>query len=168
MLIDDINALPRYEPEFPMSGAYFIFPNMVCSQFMAYLFDSDGLYIGAHDESRGFKGVNFYPCEGGVAMQMRLYSGADFGQDFTPDYPIVWRACSGDWRSACDIYREWFEKNLPPRVAKTAENATLPEWYKGSPLVVTYPVRGIHDMDKMEPNALFPYTTALPILNKII
>ena len=167
MLIDDINALPRYEPEFPMSGAYFIFPNMVCSQFMAYLFDSDGLYIGAHDESRGFKGVDFYPCEGGVAMQMRLYSGADFGQDFTPDYPIVWRACSGDWRSACDIYREWFKKNLPPRVTKTAENATLPEWYKGSPLVVTYPVRGIHDMDKMEPNALFPYTNALPILNKI-
>lgn len=167
MLLTDEALLPRYEPEFPSSGAYFMFPNMVCSQFMAYLFDDIGLYIGAHDRQRGLKCVDFYPFENGVSMQMRLYSGVDFGQDYKPEFPIVWQACQGSWKSAADIYRAWFENNLPHNLVKTKENKALPKWYENSPLIVTYPVRGIHDMDKMEPNALFPYTNALPILRKI-
>lgn len=167
MLVTDENLLPRYEPEFPSSGAYFMFPNMVCSQFMAYLFDGVGLYIGAHDTKRALKCVDFYPSGSGIALQMRLYSGVDFGEDLAIDYPIVWQVCSGEWKSAAEIYRVWFEQNLPPRVLPIKENDSLPEWYKGSPLIVTYPVRGIHDTDKMEPNALFPYTNALPILDKI-
>ncbi len=167
ILLSDEGLLPRYEMEFPSSGAYFMFPNMVCSQFMAYLFDDIGFYFGAHDAKRALKGVDFYPYEGGLCLQMRLYSGADFGQDFSTDYPIVWRAFSGDWRGACEIYRAWFEKNLPLEVVPTSQNATLPKWYEDMPLIVTYPVRGIHDTDKTEPNALFPYTNALPILNKI-
>ncbi len=167
IIVTDETALPRYEPEFPSSGAYFMFPNMVCSQFMAYLFDDIGLYIGAHDPKRGLKCVDFYSNNEGVALQMRLYSGADFGEDFESDFPIVWRACSGDWKSATDIYRGWFENNLPPKVVPISENKALPEWYENSPIIVTYPVRGIHDMDKMEPNNLFPYTNALPVLNKI-
>ena len=167
MIVTNEMLLPRYEPEYPSSGAYFMFPNMVCSQFMAYLFEDIGLYIGAHDPKRALKCVDFYPENGGIAMQMRLYSGADFGQRFETHYPIVWKACSGEWKSPASIYREWFEENLPPRVVPTSKNTTLPKWYEESPVVVTYPVRGIHDMDKMEPNALFPYTNALPILNKI-
>ncbi|MBQ7906876.1 MAG: hypothetical protein IJ309_02775 [Clostridia bacterium] len=167
MLVTDEGLLPRYEPEFPSSGAYYTFPNMVCSQFMAYLFDDIGLYIGAHDPERGLKCVDFYPCEGGLSLQMRLYSGADFGKDFKPDFPVVWKACLGDWKDAANIYREWLESNLPRGLVPTKENKTLPLWYKTSPLIVTYPVRGKHDMDKMEPNALFPYTNALPILKKI-
>ena len=167
MLLDDETLLPRYEMEFPSSGAYFMFPNMVCSQFMAYLFNDIGFYFGAHDTKRALKGVDFYPYENGLCLQMRLYSGADFGADFEMDYPIIWETFSGDWKGACEIYRGWFEKNLPSDVVPTGENATLPKWYQDMPLIVTYPVRGIHDMDKMEPNALFPYTNALPILNKI-
>ena len=167
ILITDETLLPRYENEFPMSGAYFIFPNKVQSQFISYHFDSFGLYIGAHDEKRAFKGVDFYPFGDGVCMTMRLYSGASYGEGFKTDYPIIWRACCGNWQSAAEIYRAWFEKNLPHTVVKTQENSKLPAWYKNMPLIVTYPVRGIHDMDKMEPNALFPYTNALPFLNKI-
>ena len=164
MLVSNENLLPRYEPEFPSSGAYFMFPNMVCSQFMAYLFDDIGLYIGAHDVKRGLKGVDFCAFESGIVMQMRLYSGCDYGQDFAPDFPVVWQACSKDWICATEIYRNWFENNLPQNVAPLKENNSLPDWYKGSPLVVTYPVRGWHDYDSMEPNALFPFTNALPIL----
>ena len=167
ILLTDETLLPRYEPEFPMSGAYFIFPNKICSQFISYHFDSFGLYIGAHDEKRAFKGIDFYPCGSGVCMTMRLYSGRDYGECFKTEYPIVWRACTEKWQSAAEIYRAWFEKNLPHTVVKTQENNKHPAWYKNMPLIVTYPVRGIHDMDKMEPNALFPYTNALPILNKI-
>ena len=167
MLVHDENLLPRYEPEFPSSGAYFLFPNMVCSQFMAYLFDDVGLYIGAHDTKRGLKGVDFYPYKNSLALQMRLYSGCDYGQDFTPDFPVVIQACSGEWVSAAEIYREWFENNLPSNIVPIKENKSLPSWYEGSPLVVTYPVRGWHDYDTMEPNDLFPFTNALPIIDKM-
>ncbi len=167
IIITDETLLPRYEPEFPMSGAYFIFPNKVCSQFISYLFEDIGLYIGAHDPKRAFKGVDFYRESDGISLQMRLYSGADYGEGFETNYPIIWKACSGDWKSSAEIYRKWFDDNLPPKVVRTSENTSLPKWYEESPVVVTYPVRGIHDMDKMEPNALFPYTNALPILRKI-
>ncbi len=167
MIVTDETLLPRYEPEFPMSGAYFIFPNMVCSQFISYLFEDIGLYIGAHDPKRAFKGIDFYREGDGISLQIRLYSGANYGESFESNYPIVWKACSGDWKLSAEIYRTWFESNLPPSVIKTSENTSLPKWYEDSPVVVTYPVRGIHDMDKMEPNALFPYTNALPIIKKI-
>ena len=167
ILLTNETLLPRYEMEFPMSGAYFIFPNKLCSQFLAYLFDGMGLYIGSHDTKRGFKAVDFYPYENGICLQIRPYSGADYGQDFKTDYPIIWKECGSNWKSPCEIYRSWFEKNLPSNLLPSDKNSALPIWYKESPLVVTYPVRGIHDMDKMEPNALFPYTNALPILEKI-
>lgn len=167
MLLSDETALPRYEPEFPMSGAYFIFPNMVSSQFLAYLFDDVGLYIGAHDKERGFKGIDFYQLDDCVALQIRLYSGVDYGEDYKQNFPIVWQSCGAGWKSAAEIYRKWFENNLPENLVPLPQNKKLPEWYKGSPLIVTYPVRGMHDTDSMEPNALFPYTNALPHLNKI-
>ncbi len=167
MLVFDETLLPRYEPEFPSSGAYFAFPNMVCSQFMAYLFDDIGLYIGAHDEKRGFKCVDFYGYDGALSLQMRLYSGVGYGEDYCSDFPIVWKACGGNWKSATEIYRSWLREHLPIGVTPISENISLPEWYKESPLIVTYPVRGVHDMDTMEPNALFPYTNALPILKGI-
>ena len=167
IILTDETLLPRYEPEFPSSGAYFTFPNKVCSQFIAYLFEDIGLYIGAHDPKRAVKGVDFYQENNGISLQLRLYSGVGFGQSFETDYPIVWKTCSGEWKSAAQIYRAWFECNLPSRVVAIKENKSLPKWYEDSPLIVTYPVRGTHDMDKMEPNELFPYMNALPILNKI-
>ena len=167
ILLTNETLLPRYEPEFPMSGAYFIFPNMVQSQFISYHFEDIGIYIGAHDKERGFKGVDFYPYDGGIAIQIRLYSGADFGKDFKPGFPIIWQVCDGRWQSGAEIYRSWFEENLPKNLVPIKENKNLPDWYSGSPLIVTYPIRGTHDMDEMELNALFPYTNALPILEKI-
>lgn len=167
MLVTNEKLLPRYEPEFPSSGAYFTFPNMVCSQFMAYLFDDVGFYIGAHDPKRSLKCVDFYPCDSGVSMVMRLYSGACYGEGFKTEYPIVWQATQSAWKYSAEIYREWFENNLPSNLSPIAKNRSLPKWYKDTPVIVTYPVRGIHDMDEMKPNALFPYTNAFPILNKI-
>ena len=79
----------------------------------------------------------------------------------------MWKVCGPHWKNVADTYREWLEKHLPHNLIKIDENKSLPKWYKDPPVVVTYPVRGIHDMDKMEPNALFPYVNALPHLNKI-
>jgi hypothetical protein len=144
-----------------------MFPNMVCSQMLAYLWEDAGLYIGAHDEKRGVKDINFLKAENGVTLRFRLFTGADFGKSFATDYPIVFAVTEGKWEAAAERYRAWFETAVPQNAKKAEENEALPEWYEDSPLVVSYPVRGIHDTDEMTPNKLFPYTNALPVLNEI-
>ena len=158
----------RYrESEYPSMGFYAVFPNMVFAQMLAYVWADVGLYIGAHDKKRGIKDINFLKSENGVTLRFKLYCGVDFGESFLMDYPIILSVTEGKWEAAAERYRRWFEKNLPPRVRKISENDKLPEWYGDSPLVVSYPVRGLHDMDEMKPNKLYPYTNALPILEKI-
>ena len=171
-LIDDLDRrerswFPFRDPEYPSLGAYAMFPHMLSSQFLCYLTGEGGLYMGAQDESRGPKMFDVRRENGCPAAVIRLYAGTDPGEDFTPDYPVVWRLFRGGWEDGAEIYRRWFETHLPDNVKKTAENPSLPEWYADSPLVVTYPVRGIHDMDEMKPNALFPYVNALPMIDEI-
>ena len=155
------------EPEYPSRGSYMIFPNMIFAQMQAYLWKDFGLYIGAHDDRRGVKGIDFEQTEDGVRMQIRLFCGVDFGEAYQPDFSIVWSVVGNTWESAAERYRAWFESALPPRVKKIVENDALPEWYDDEPLVLGYPVRGIHDTDDMTPNRMYPYTNALPKLDKI-
>lgn len=156
------------EPLYPSQGTYSVFPNMLSSQMMAYLWENDGLYIGAHDPARGVKAISYVSRRGHVTMRMRLFCGVDFGQTFKTDYPIIWAVTDGRWESSAEIYRDWFEANLPKKVTKIKDNKDIPEWYADSPLVITYPVRGWFDTDKMEPNDLFyPYTNVLPLLDEI-
>ena len=160
-------AFRSVEPAYPSHGCMPVFPNMVCSQMMAYLWEDCGLYIGLHDPSRAVKGIDFVGCEGGVLMRTRLFGGADFGEACAMDWDAVWREIDGRWESAAECYRAWLETALPPRVRKVCENSDLPGWYTELPLVVSYPVRGRYDTDKMTPNAFYPYTNALPVLERI-
>ncbi len=171
-IVDDAVArqqgwFPDCVPEYPSSGSYCVFPNMVFSQFMCYLFDGYGVYLGAHDKERGVKGVHFHPVNNGIEMYFKLYCDGDFSKDYKSEFPVALRGFEGDWHDGADIYREWFEENLPIDVKKIKENDSLPDWYEESPLVITYPVRGVHDMDEMKPNALFPYNNALPLVDEI-
>lgn len=158
---------PYYEPEYPSLGAYSVFPNMVFAQMLAYLWKDVGLYIGAHDAKRGVKDINFYKSRKGVTLRFRLFCGVDFGESFDMDYPIVFSATSGKWECCAERYRRWFEENLPPKIEKISASTNLPSWYEESPLVVTYPIRGLFDQDEMKPNRLYPYSNALPILERI-
>ena len=158
----------RYtEPEYPSKGSYFVFPNMLCSQMMAYLWEDTGLYIGAHDPRRGVKGLDFYEEGEGVTLRLRLFCGTEFGESFSMDYPIVWAVTDGRWESAAERYRAWLESALPDGVKKIRENDMLPSWYADNPLVVSYPIRGKHDMDDMVPNRYYPYVNALSDLDYI-
>lgn len=167
LIEDESRRLGREAVEYPSLGSDHIFPNMLFAQMMAYLWDEQGLYIGAHDPDRGVKGLDYAPVADGVELRLRLYCGKDFGENFAPSFPITWSAISGDWQDAAERYRRWFEENLPPRAARISENPHLPQWYQDSPLVVTYPIRGWHDTDEMSPNPLYPYTQALPLLDQI-
>lgn len=160
---------PYHEPAYPSEGSYGIFPNMVQSQFMAYLFEGKGLYIGTHDEERGLKAINFFVCDelNNIQVQLRLYSGKNYGEDFAPDYDVVYELFDGDWMDGAEIYKKWFYEHLPKGLKKVIDNRNLPEWYHDFPIILTYPVRGYHDTDEMTPNELFPYVNVLPYVDEI-
>ena len=173
VLVDDNDLratchLQHLEPEYPSQGSFGVFPNMVCSQFLAYLFEGHGLYIGAHDEQRGPKGIDYYAVDGekNIKVEIRLYSGKGYGEDFAPDYDVVYRFFDGEWQDGADIYKQWFYQHLPAGLKKVRDNNDLPDWYYDFPLILTYPVRGYHDMDEMTPNAFFPYVNILPYVDK--
>ncbi len=154
------------DPEFPGEGSFALFPGMVESQFVAYELEG-GVYLGAHDEKRGLKNIDFLPLDGCVRLKMRVYAGGSFGEDYRTDFDVVTDLFSGGWTEAAEIYRRWHEKHLPEGLKPVGENAALPEWYGDSPVVITYPVRGLHDMDDMQPNRLFPYENALPVIDRL-
>ena len=163
----DVTDFRFWEPEYPSLGCYSLFPNMVSSQMMAYLWEDCGLYVGLHDPKRGVKALDFFRDGENTTIQPRIFCGVELGETYTTDYPVIWKATDGRWESAAEIYRVWFEANLPPKARKVKDDTTLPAWYEDSPLIVTYPVRGWHDTDEMSPNPMFPYTNALPILDRI-
>ena len=159
--------LRYWEAAYPSRGVNAVFPNMVFAQMLAYVWDDVGLYIGLHDEGRGVKDINFCQSEQGVRLRFRIYTGVDFGERFASEYPIVFAVTEGRWEACAERYRTWFEENLPKNVKKSSQNDRLPSWYADSPLVVTYPVRGVHDMDEMKPNRMFPYINAMGRLESI-
>ncbi|MBE6612390.1 MAG: hypothetical protein E7632_07850, partial [Ruminococcaceae bacterium] len=166
-LVDDLDRrqrswFPSVAPEYPSHGSYPMFPHMVHSQFMCYLFDGAGLYVGAHDAKRAPKAVDFMAADNGIELRFRTFVGGG-----NAAFDFVWQAFEGEWQDGAEIYRQWFEENLPDNVKKIAENPAIPDWYSDTPLVISYPVRGVHDMDKMDPNALFPYCNALPLIDEI-
>lgn len=170
-VVDDISARERgwlchREPEYPSLGCYAVYPGMISTPMMAVISDLGGLYIGHHDKESNTTAVDFYRTEDGVRLQMRLYPGIK-GGNYKTDFDTVLGVFDGDWYEAAEIYRSWFEKNLPDNFKKIEDNPALPDWYKESPVVLTYCVRGHFDTDSMEPNALFPYVNALPLVDKI-
>ena len=154
------------DTEFPGQGSYALFPGMVESQFVAYELDG-GVYLGAHDKKRGLKNIDFMPLESCVRLKMRIYAGGSFGGNYETDFDVAVDLFDGGWMAAADIYRSWHDKCLPEGLKPVDKNEILPEWYNDSPVVVTYPVRGIHDMDEMNPNAMFPYENALPVIDRL-
>ncbi len=173
VLCEDIrfhSAICGYiEPEYPSMGLTGLFPAAVETQMLAY-FENDGagLYFAAHDAERNLKGVDYHEDGDGIKLQYRLYPGIFAGQtEYKASFPMVMRFFCGTWETAAQIYRDWFEAHLPEGLKPIEENADLPEWYTDSPLIVSYPLRGIHDMDEDVPNRLYPYANGLPYINAL-
>ena len=87
MAMRESSWLTDHNPQYPSMGCYPVFPNMICSQMMAYLYETEGekqsLYFGAHDSVRGVKVVDFVSAADGegVEMRFRYYCGVDYGAD---------------------------------------------------------------------------------------
>ena len=154
------------EPDYPSKNSYSIFPNMVCAQFISYIWNGIGVYLGMHDEERTTKHIDFCYHNGGIKVFMRTFCNVGYGEDYAMPFDSVLQIFQGEWYAAADIYYAWFEQHLPLGVQKIKENTTLPKWYEDSPLVVAYPLRGKFDTDGSA-NGLYPYKNALPLLEEI-
>lgn len=154
------------EPEYPSMGIMGMYPGIVETQFMSYITEGKNLYIASHDKNDYLKGIDFYRYGDGIKLQFRHYCGVDFGQDYVMEYPMVIKLFDGDWYDATEIYRTWFEENNDGFIPIN-ENSKLPEWYGESPVVITYPVRGLHDTDIMNPNKMYPYINAMPHIERL-
>ena len=153
---------PYFEPEYPCKGIMGVYPAIVETQFMAYYDDESGMYFASHDKYDNLKGINFNRENGGVKLEYRHFCGVDYGEDYEMEYPMVVKFFHGDWHDACEIYRTWFKSLKKEGFIPIEQNKKLPEWYGNSPVIVTYPVRGKHDTDIMNPNKLFPYINVMP------
>ncbi len=169
-LIDDMDerekGFPYMEPEYPSEGLMGMFPAVVETQFMAYYDERSGLYIASHDYDNNLKGISFLRDCGGVRLEYRHFTGSDFNSSYEMPYPMVVKFFHGDWTDASQIYKDWFNATPHDEFIPIEKNSSLPSWYKDAPVVITYPVRGIHDMDKMTPNKLFPYINVMPLVEK--
>ncbi len=174
LIVEDMNDKQEshqfYRPcEYPSEGMYAMFPGIVQSQFLSYYDNTAGLYFAAHDSKRSVKGINFYTAEqNAIKLEFKLYPGVDANiTNYSFDFQMVMQCFMGDWHAPAQIYREWFEKNLPDGLKKICDSTDFPEWYSDTPLIVAYPVSGVHDMDTPTPNKLFPYNNALNALEDI-
>lgn len=171
VIIDNIkrreDCIPYHEPQYPGEGLYGVYPAVVETQFMAYYNNAGGLYFAAHDRDDYLKGIGFYPYNNGVMLEFIHYCGGEFGEKYHMNYPMVMEFFTGDWYTAAEIYRSWFEEVEKPGFVPIEKNDKLPQWYGESPIVVTYPVRGLHDMDEMNPNKLYPYINAMQHVEKL-
>ncbi len=161
------NPFPYMEPEYPSLGRYAIFPNMISSQFLAYMANGKGIYLGMHDAERTTKHIDFRTVGDSIKLQLRVFCNVTYGENYDMPFDSVMELFDGDWHCAAEIYRNWFYDNLPEGLKKISESTDLPEWYGQSPLVVTYPVRGRFDTDVMTPNCYYPYENAMPYLRKL-
>ena len=164
--MQDKNAhFPYKEASYPSQGNYTVFPNMVQSQYLGYLYGDGGLYIGTQDSAYGVKQIDFYQENGRLRLLFRLFGGVRYGEDFQTEYDTVWKFFKGGWQACCDIYKSWYERIT--NVAKIPNNPSIPAWYHTSPLVVTFPIRGEHDMDEMKPNNFYPYENVLKVAEEV-
>lgn len=153
--------------DYPSRGIWFVFPNMISSQFMAYCLNDGGVFLGMLDEERTPKHIDFRYDNECIKLQMRTFTNVNYGEDYAMNFPCVLETFRGNYYDAFDIYRTWFKSHLPLNLKTIAERYDeFPKWYHEAPLIITYPVCGTKDADlEMKPGKLYPYTNALPVIN---
>ncbi len=159
-------AFAYNEADYPSYGKYNVFPYKVASQFIAYLLNGAGVYLGMHDEERTPKHIDFRYYGDSIRLQTRVFCNVDYGEDYEMPFESVLECFDGGWERACEIYRAWFETHLPAGLKKIKDSDDLPAWYHESPIVVTYPIRGGHDLDEIKANDLYPYENGFQWLNE--
>lgn len=174
VLIEDAEARDRshmaYQPlEYPNRGWCGYYPGCAPMQFLAYYRETgEGLYFAALDPSHATKEIDYRARGEAVELIIKAYPGAPGAGNFQIPFEIALGTFEGDWQDAAKIYRTWALSSLPHLPPRLVENPEIPSWITESPVVVTYPVTGVgHHSGPTQPNTYFPFTGALPHLQKL-
>ena len=165
VIISEPLPMKKYRPiGFAKRGSLYgnNYPGRAQMQFMALTRGNDGVYFAAHDPHGTTKAVEYENTDEYVRLSLQTFTGCSFGMDYAPDWDYVLGGFSGNWQSAAEIYRQWYENSYP-----LAGRAAYPEWMKKSPVILAYAVRGQgSDRGEMAPNCYYPYTNMLPWVDK--
>ncbi len=153
---------------YPSKGWEGLYPGPCPSQCLAYYGKDCGLYLAAEDTECSVKAIEYYGKEGGVALEIRLFPGAWGRGAHEMGYPMVMRVFEGDWHTAADMYREWFQTSAIAKPPKLTDAADLPAWLDDSPVTAIYPIRGQMHFGDMSVNSdFYPFTKALDALRRL-
>ncbi len=147
--------------EYPMTGSSSFYPGPAAMQFEAFYTCDAGLCFLCRDEAHAPKSIDFMPEADGVRPLLQHFTG---GKNKL-GYEVATIGFHGDWQSAAELYRNWMEENDPVLPAKL--ETRMPGWLADSPVMLIYPVRGAGlDHGGLTPNEYFPYTAALPVVER--
>ena len=170
-LIDDLELRERMkfrylDTEYPLTGEGGFYPGPCAMQFQAYYDDGNGLYMGCHDRACGPKMLEVR-LDGKEKECVWPVFRHFFGDTGVMNYDMVFAGFHGDWQDAAELYRSWMESEPEKLPVKLVDAPDLPQWFKDSPVMLIYPVRGTGiDNGSLVPNEYFPYSAALPTIEK--
>ena len=153
-----------WEEHFNFPGNCQYYPGALQMQFFAATKENAGIYCAADDLSHALKfiGSTHHAGENTLEIYMECLCGTENpGKNYTLPYDIILRPFTGNWQNACEIYREWAERD--PVMQRNFE---LPEWLNESPVVIICPVRGGKSMSK-DTNAFVPYENTFPRIREL-
>ena len=142
------------------------YPGHCQMQFLCHYDESgEGLYFEADDRTHTLKNVDFAPeGEDKRRLSLQIFCGGRVVDGvYRSPFACLLRGFSGNWQDACAIYRE-----------RIADDPVLPQKFqysdvvKNNPVIVIYPVQGEgKDCGQMSGNMYFPYSNAMPFMEKI-
>jgi hypothetical protein len=154
--------------QFTSDLAHFVhYPGTTFAQFLAAYDARQGVYLGCHDASGGVKILKPVHRDGCIRLGVAHVVGWDQPGEHHLGYEIALGAFEGDWYTAADLYRTWYESAAAPR-PRLADRRDTPDWLLDSPLHVILRIQGELDAGPATPNPQFvPYERALPLLDKL-
>ena len=166
VISDPKRRIQPYHPiAFAKRGTPFgiAYPGRAQLQCMAIFREGQsGIYFAAHDCSGAIKAVEYEVLQDRVRLSLQTFTGADFGEDYAPDWDYVLSGIEGSWQRAAILYRDWlFEHGM------VKKNIRYPKWLEDSPVILIYPVRGRGiDRGELEQNCYYPYCNILEYVDK--
>ena len=151
-----------WEDHFRFYGNHY--PGGFQMQFLAVCSGNSGVCYAADDFSHSMKcpGTAHQAGETRLEAYMECACGTeDPGPDYELPYDLILRPFSGDWQNACEIYREWVERD--PAMKR---DFPLPDWMDESPVVIIYPVRGGKSITD-QTNRFLPYENTFPRIREL-
>ena len=116
VIISEPLPMKKYRPiGFAKRGSLYgnNYPGRAQMQFMALTRGNDGVYFAAHDPHGTTKAVEYENTDEYVRLSLQTFTGCSFGMDYAPDWDYVLGGFSGNWQSAAEIYRQWYENSDP-------------------------------------------------------